>query len=512
MKIRLASIEGRLGDPIFNEKEMEKTVEQAIKDGVKLLVFPDNSIESFSAADLAYNDRYKECVTQAELAFKDFAVQHADKVYVLYKSHGLTRFENINLWVETDPSPMTIDALDEAEFSTKYRSKTHGEDLQILCQGRGTESVCAIPYSNLKMILKNGKVLASNRDAMDNILDYDYDEYKLLSRTPYLDDIEDESYLFEDILETQTYSLWKKMKSMGRDKICLGVSGGLDSAVSLLVCVEAFKRYGMPLENIIAVTMPGLGTTERTYKNAMALMKATGVKIEEIDLKPLLRMHLKNISQPEGKYDVTFEQTQSRERTQVLLDIANRDHAIMIGTGCMSEFALGWMSYGGDHLCMYAINIGLPKTVVKMYARWFIENSLYDVAEIMEDILNGPVSPELLPVDEKGQQHEKTESIIGDYMVQDFFIYHMTVNNDSVKEIFKKTCAAFPEYTKGDILAWLEIFVLRYFTRAYKKNCYGDGVQIFSYSASPDSYHVPSDTNNAIWQKEIEELKEEIEK
>ena len=520
MKIRLQSIEGRVGDPFYNEQVMEKCIEDAGQDGIDMLVFPSNSIHSESLDDVQGNERYRERL-KASIQRLIEATPLGSKLSVVFKDFEDDTFykEGYRFTLYTDPIKDTVEYRAKARDS--YTNTKDETDFVIVCKGRGTESVCEGVYSNLKMIIYKGKVLAESHE---NRLDYEFDEEKLVSKTPYLDGL-DKKQMFKDILDMQAYGLYKKMQSMNRFKICMGISGGLDSTVSLLVCVEAFKRYNLPLTNIIGVTMPGLGTTDRTYNNAMALMKNLGITIEEIDLRPLLKTHLKNISQPEGKFDVTFEQTQSRERTQVLLDIANRDNAIMIGTGCMSEFALGWMSYGGDHLCMFAINIGLPKTVVKEYARWFIErhrnklnvpcddntyNSIFDLITTIQDILDGPVSPELLPIDDKGQQHEKTEGIIGDYKVQDFFIYHMTVNNYSIKKIFRMACNAFPEYEPKQILKWLDIFTLRYFTRAYKKNCYGDGLAIFGYSVSPKCYHVPSDIDNNIWKEEIEELKKEI--
>lgn len=505
MKIRLASIDGKLNDPLYNELMMEDVVKQAIKDEIKLLVFPSNSLSGSSIGDIRNNEYYQQTYFQA----KEKLVELIDKVYnknymtIVFDSQdvniGNTSFEIISY-----TEPVEIDNFFEtreevlAPMTTKFR---------ILCQGKGTESTCKCIYSNLKMVIYNNKVIAKEDG---NILDFDTDN--IVSKWPYLDNIKDYNAMFKKILDMQADGLYGKMKSMNRFKICLGISGGLDSTVSLLVCVEAFKKYGLPLKNILGVTMPGLGTTERTYHNALILMEELGISIEDIDLRPLLRTHLKNISQPEGKFDVTYEQTQSRERTQVLLDIANRDNAIMIGTGCMSEFALGWMTYGGDHLSMYAINIGLPKTVVKMYAQWFI-NKYYPsvLSSTVEDILHGPVSPELLPIDEKGVQHEKTENIIGDYAVQDFFIYHMVKNNVSIHHLFDLAKKAFPEYTPVQLLEWLQIFTTRFFTRQFKKNCYGDGLQIFSYSVSPfTGFEMASDIGNDIWQIEIEEIKKDL--
>ena len=505
MKIRLASIEGRIADPLYNEEKLEEEILNSIHDKIDLLVFAGNSIRSESIGSLKYNELYQKQYREAVVKFENVVEENQDKIIILMDED-----------YSRDIKGYSFDFINHAQIETvehladplKDININH-TDFNIICMGNGTESVCQNIYSNLKMICFRGKILAINKDT--NRLDYEFDINKLSSKTPYLDKIKDIDAMFNDILDMQATGLYNKMKSMNRFKICMGISGGLDSTVALAVCVEAFKKYNLPLENIIGVTMPGLGTTERTYNNALTLMREFGITIRDIDLRPLLKTHLVNIDQPKGKYDVTYEQCQSRERTQVLLDIANRDNAIMIGTGCMSEFALGWMTYGGDHLCMYAVNIGLPKTVVKMYAKWLIDRySGTTLGATIKDVLEGPVSPELLPIDDKGEQHEKTESLIGDYMVQDFFIYYMTVGNTSITKIFKMACNAFPEYSPKQILKWLDIFTLRYFTRAYKKNCYGDGIQIFEYSVSPWYYHIPSDAGNNIWKQEIEDLKKEF--
>lgn len=512
MKIKLVSVNGILGNPLYNESLMENEINVAEAEGVKLLIFPTNSIHSDSLDTVSVNHRYSELCSKANTKLFEFIKTKKDMMIIYSGGDMEVKMPTLSdpIRILNYPILESLEHLSKIERLAKQRSlKNNG--LYIVCHGRSNESVAGGVYSNVKIIAYQGKILASNLKSDKDVLEIDFDPSCTCSKYPYLDGIEDKSSFFENILHLQGVGLLNKMKSMNRFKICMGVSGGLDSTVSLLACVEIFKKYGIPLKNIIGVTMPGLGTTERTYKNALKLMKGLGVKIEDIDLRPLLKTHLNNISQPKDKFDVTYEQTQSRERTQVLLDIANRDNAIMIGTGCMSEFALGWMTYGGDHLSMYAINIGLPKTIVKMYAKWFIDRYTgKTLAKTITDILEGPVSPELLPIDEKGEQHEKTESIIGDYAVQDFFIYQMMENGLSVHELFDLTCKVFKEYNPYQILDWLKIFVLRFFTRAYKKNCYGDGLQLFTFSVSPKHYHIPSDIDNTIWRQELAEIESEL--
>ena len=523
MKIRLASINGRIGDPLYNESLLEKEIDEAIKEGIELLVFPENEVFSYTlswSSFLGYskattyknNQEYIECAKKADKNIADYIEKYKDVLDVHFCSDYIDDYNHkgYNVKVRSENRTATLEYLSNIEEEIAEESKDN--TLVLYCCGNGTNSVCKEVMSNAKIIAYNGKILASDLFYAYH-LDFSFNDNHIYTKAPYLDRIKDRYQMFKNILQLQGIGLYGKMKSMNRFKICLGVSGGLDSTCVLLACVQIFAQYNIPLKNIIGVTMPGLGTTERTYKNALSLMQNLGITVRDIDLKPLLKTHLNNIEQPEGLYDITYEQTQSRERTQVLLDIANQEKAIMIGTGCMSEFALGWMTYGGDHLSMYALNIGLPKTVVRLYTNYLMNlyNFVPRIKDVILDILEGPVSPELLPIDENGEQHEKTESLIGDYIVQDFFIYHMTVNNYSIKRIFEIACEVFKEkYEPKQLLKWLEIFTLRYFTRAYKKNCYGDGLQLFEYCVAPWKYDIPSDIDNSIWQAEIEELKNKL--
>ena len=510
MKIRLVSIDGELGNFKYNLEQVKNQINKAVEDKIELLIIPDNSIISESLKSLKLNEDFNNIALECEKEIDNYInkIHEQNNLKIIYHCQEPTIvFKNYYFKID---NYARIESLESLNNAIENNQSIYKIDFKIVCKGNSNESISQGIYSNLKMIYFKDKLVCSNLENFENQIDYDFNELTEYSRTPYLDKIKNINQMFNNILYLQGVGLYHKLKSMNRKKICLGISGGLDSTVSLLVCVEIFKKYNIPLSNIIGVTMPGLGTTNKTYNFAMDLMKNLGITIEEIDLRELLNLHLKNIKQPKDKFDVTFEQCQSRERTQVLLDIANRDNAIMIGTGCMSEFALGWMTYGGDHLSMYAINIGLPKTIVKMYASWF-KNYLNDekLSKIIDEILKNPVSPELLPIDEKGQQHEKTESLIGDYLVQDFFIYHTTVNQLSIKKLYQIACVNFPEYNKSQIFEWLKIFVIRYYTRAYKKNCYGDGLKLFEYSVSPNYYRVPSDINIDILFKELEEIKNE---
>lgn len=416
--------------------------------------------------------------------------------------------------------------------------------LYVTCNGSEGESTTDIVSSNFKAIVENGKYVIDNEinDSSSIIADIDTSfiknihqnnssEYDVFTELPYWSETKPELHLEREpflrgrnltkvcdkIVELQGKGLIQKMKAMKRDKIILGISGGLDSTVTLMSCVMIFKKYGLDMKNIIGISMPGPGTSKRTYDNSIKLMETLGITSKVIDIKEVIAMHLDHLEQPKDLFDLTYEQTQSRERTQILLDLANKENGIVIGTGCMSEFALGWMTYSGDHISMYALNVGLPKTMVKRLAKYFADvadKQLHDLelSHCLLDILDTPVSPELLPLKDNGDQDEKTEELVGQYVVQDFFLYHLLVNNFGIRKIFDLACQTFVEYDKKEIYNWLNIFTLRFFTRQYKKNCFSEGLQIFDYGLSPrGAYQMPGDLSNAIWKAEIDEIKKEIE-
>lgn len=517
MKIRLQSIKGRVADPLYNLAKMEEAIRRAKKDEVDLLVFPSDSIASYNLGSIEKNEDFVAARDEAysKIYNRVDGMATSGKMKIAFHDRSLS-FKDFEIEIDSEAELESVEkSFRRGEIA---KANSFGENhICIVCKGKGTEPATQGVYSNAKIVAVDGKIIVNDfdQDVVDVVLG------DVAKRFPYFPNIDtwpqDElDAIYSRIIRMQGEGLIAKLESMNRHKICLGVSGGLDSAVSLVACAKAFKDHGLPLTDIIAVTMPGLGTTKRTYDNAYKLMKSLGVTIEEIDLRPILKEHLKNISQPEGKFDVTYEQCQSRERTQVLLDIANRDNAVMIGTGCMSEFALGWMTYGGDHLSMYAINVGLPKSMVKAYARWissrFEEEWGKDLCDVVRDIVEGPVSPELLPIDDKGEQHEKTESIIGDYAVLDFWIYHIVKDGWGIRKLFEKAKETFYEYDEKKLFGWLKTFCLRFFTRQYKKNCYGDGLQLLDWSVSPfTGFQMPSDVGDFVWKAEIDKLEKELE-
>ena len=286
--------------------------------------------------------------------------------------------------------------------------------------------------------------------------------------------------------------------------MAIGISGGLDSALTLLVAVAAFDRLGLDRAGVHVYTMPGFGTTKRTRGNADLLCEGLGLKLETIDITPACRQHFKDIGQPAGVHDVTFENTQARERTQILMDKANQLGGIVLGTGDMSEIALGWCTYNGDHMSMFGVNAGVPKTAVRDVCRWWAEHVAATslerkAAKALLDIIATPVSPELLPA-KNGEIAQKTEDRIGPYELHDFFLWHFVQDGEGRDAILKSAKKAFGnQYDAATVKKWLDVFFRRLFSQAFKRNCAPDGVQVFPVYLSPTGWHVPSDISGAAF-------------
>jgi len=309
----------------------------------------------------------------------------------------------------------------------------------------------------------------------------------------------------EEILNIQVAGLAKRLYHIGASKAVIGISGGLDSTLALLVTVKSFDKLGLDRKGIIGITMPGFGTTDRTYNNAMALMKALGVTIREISIAKAVTQHFEDIGHDMQKHDVTYENSQARERTQILMDVANQVNGIVIGTGDLSELALGWATYNGDHMSMYGVNAGVPKTLIR-YLVSFVAGEL--ATDILLDIIDTPISPELIPADAMGNIKQKTEDLVGPYELHDFFIYYFLRWGFSPKKIFILAQKAFDKtYDDATIKKWLQTFCRRFFTQQFKRSCLPDGPKVGSVSLSPrGDWRMPSDASSALWLKECEEL------
>ena len=312
----------------------------------------------------------------------------------------------------------------------------------------------------------------------------------------------------EEILSIQSYGLKKRLEHTGVKKAVVGVSGGLDSTLALLVTVRAFDMLNLSRENIVAVTMPCFGTTDRTYENACSMARALGADLREVNIKRAVTVHFEDIGQDLDTHDVTYENGQARERTQVLMDIANKENGLVIGTGDMSELALGFATYNGDHMSMYGVNAGVPKTLVRHLVRFYADTcDDRALKDILLDVLDTPVSPELLPpVD--GVIAQRTEELVGPYELHDFFLYYMLRCGFEPAKVYRVARLSFKgQYEDGVILKWLKMFYRRFFSQQFKRSCLPDGPKVGSVAVSPrGDLRMPSDASAVLWLRQAEEL------
>lgn len=314
----------------------------------------------------------------------------------------------------------------------------------------------------------------------------------------------------EEIFAIQYAGLAKRLLHTHVKTAVIAISGGLDSTLALLCAVKAFDFLKRPRKEIIGITMPGFGTTDRTYENALTLMKTLGITIREISIKDSVLQHFKDIGHNPKIHDVTYENAQARERMQIAMDVANQESGLVVGTGDLSELALGFTTYNGDHMSMYGVNCGIPKTLVRQLMDWISKEG--DIGQdaflVLQDILNTPVSPELLPPDENGEIHQKTEQVVGPYELTDFFLYYFVRFGFSPAKILFLAEQAFgEEYKKEEILHWMKSFFRRFFSQQFKRSCVPDGPKVGTIGLSPrGDWRMPSDASSAIWLKELELL------
>lgn len=406
------------------------------------------------------------------------------------------------------------------------------------------ESSTDLLFSGSSLIYENGKLLSENNrfDFNSNLIYSDIDikrlvndrrkntsfisntdkEYRNIyfttsknnfisrkySKYPFVPSNEDKrEERCKEIINIQSSALAKRLKHTNIKKCVIGVSGGLDSTLAFLVIKKAFEKLKIDNKNIIAVTMPGFGTTNRTYENALDLIKINNATLKEIDIKKACLVHYSDIDQDINNHDITYENAQARERTKILMDIANKENALVIGTGDLSELALGWCTYNGDHMSMYSVNSSIPKTLVKYLVKYIADTDKKN-KKVLYDILSTPISPELLPADEEGNIKQITEDKIGPYILHDFYLYHFFRYGASPKKIYMLAVNTFEnEYSKEEILKWLKVFIKRFFTQQFKRSCMPDGVKVGSISLSPrGDLRMPSDASYNIWIKELEEI------
>ena len=333
---------------------------------------------------------------------------------------------------------------------------------------------------------------------------------RIVRRTPFVPNTAAETdKRCEDILTMQAHGLEKRIRHTNAKTLVIGISGGLDSTLALLVCVEAMKLLGRPASDILAVTMPCFGTTKRTRSNAERLCELLGTQLRIIDIAASVKQHFRDIGHDESNHNVVYENGQARERTKILMDLANAENGMVVGTGDLSELALGWATYNGDHISMYGVNASVPKTLVRHIVKYYagtVENA--ELREVLMSIFDTPVSPELLPADENGNIAQITEDLVGPYELHDFFLYNGIRWCFPPKKVFRLAEYAFAgSYDRETILKWLRTFYRRFFSQQFKRSCLPDGVKVGSVTLSPrGDWRMPSDASPALWLKELEEL------
>ena len=316
----------------------------------------------------------------------------------------------------------------------------------------------------------------------------------------------------EEILNIQATGLARRLAHTRSTKAVVGISGGLDSTLALLVTVRAFDRLGLDRRGIVGITMPGFGTTGRTYGNALTLMRGLGVTAREIPIRAACEQHFRDIGLPEDDRSTTYENAQARERTQILMDVANREGALVVGTGDLSELALGWATYNGDQMSMYGVNASVPKTLVRHIVEWYAAHCAEgSVREVLCDVAATPVSPELLPADAEGGIAQKTEELVGPYELHDFFLYRFVRQGFSPAKILFLAERAFGRrYDRATILRWMKTFFSRFFSQQFKRSAMPDGPKVGSVALSPrGDWRMPSDASAAVWLAEIDRLEKE---
>lgn len=367
------------------------------------------------------------------------------------------------------------------------------DDGEVKCEGKKFSFDSEMIFADVKLNDEENNYVMQKESFTDKKILKERDKYPFV---PSNDEAIKERA--KEVLEMQSAALARRLLQIRSNKMVLGLSGGSDSTLALIVCVETCKKLNIGTDSIIAITMPGFGTTGRTYNNAVELAKSYKVTLREISIKDSCVQHFKDIGLKDGDYSITYENAQARERTQILMDVANMEKGLVVGTGDLSELALGWCTYNGDHMSMYAVNANIPKTLIKHLIKYEAKktNNQY-----LFDIINTPISPELLPPDENGDIAQQTEDSVGPYSLHDFFIYHFIKYHstpahilDIAKETFKD------EFSEEDIKKWLNVFLKRFITQQFKRDCVPDGPKVGSVGFSPrGDLMMPSDADNSIW-------------
>ncbi|EJP27698.1 NAD+ synthetase-like protein [Prevotella sp. MSX73] len=394
-------------------------------------------------------------------------------------------------------------------FSLEPQMRIAQIDIEKLRSERRTNSTYVNAQRNVKYAIRSGRYSVHNIEMLAPFNRRDFVLEREIDAHPFIPHEAEMGVTCEEIFNIQLMGLAKRIVHTGAKHLILGISGGLDSTLALLVCVKAFDKLGMNRKDIIGVTMPGFGTTDRTYRNAITLMGSLGVTIREISIANAVEQHFKDIEHDISVHDVTYENAQARERTQILMDLSNELGGIVVGTGDLSELALGWATYNGDHMSMYGVNASVPKTLIQHMVRYVAESGVDEKSRVtLLDIVDTPISPELTPADESGEIRQKTEDLVGPYELHDFFLYYFLRFGFRPKKLFFLACRAFEGvYDEIIVQKWLVVFLRRFFSQQFKRSCLPDGPKVGNVSLSPrGDWRMPSDASSAIWLAEAESL------
>lgn len=621
VKVGAYSPEIKVADVDFNTNSILNAIEESIKSGVKLLVFPSLCISGSTCGDLFFQDKL---ILDCKNALKKIAEQtvgkniivcvglplmHSGRLYnavatifdgkvlgltakkyfgniesgdyryfsslekdedvqlfsysvpfsskIVYKNSLLENFAfecciDKDVYLESPSSLTRIIVNPYSDYEGVSRAESRRNILSsvstinsvcIVSAGAGLgESTTDQVYSGHNLIIENGNIKNQSQLFTSGLITFDIDtsllafksakkekgETKDAKKVVYFPLEEDNSNFnrvydkspfipkeqkvlierIDLIRNLQKNALAKRINHTFAKKIVLGLSGGLDSTLAILVCVDTIKHLNRPLKDIIAVTMPCFGTSSRTYQNTIKLAKALGVTLKKIDISKSVIRHLKDIKHKDGVYDATYENAQARERTQVLMDYANKEGGIVVGTGDLSELALGWATYNGDHMSSYGVNGSITKTMIRKIVEVWANEIKGKTKAVLLDILDTPISPELLPPNGEDIAH-KTEELVGPYILHDFFLYHIISNGYLPEKIFYIACKAFEgEFSKETILKWFKTFIRRFFSQQFKRSCLPDGVRVGSVAISPrGGLSMPSDASSKIWIDSLDKIK-----
>ena len=487
-------------DLIFSVNGVEFGVE--IGEDLEAVV-PPSSYKALAGAKIIFNLAATSALaskhSQLASSIKEYSAR--TKAGYVYASAGWGESTSDTLFVGNAIIAEKGEILATGErFAMKSQMVVSDIDVEVLSNARRNCNTFASSAYTPSFTIIESSISAEENESLDRAID----------PMPFIpNNSEQRDTWCEEIVEIQTHALAKRMVHTYCKCAVIGISGGLDSTLALLATVRTFDKLGIDRKGIIGVTMPGFGTTDRTYNNAVTLIKELGVTFREISIADACRQHFKDIGLPEGDRSVTYENGQARERTQILMDIANMENGMVVGTGDMSELALGWATYNGDQMSMYGVNCSIPKTLMRYMVEWVADNEPnQSVSKALHDVAETPVSPELLPADEKGNIAQKTEDLVGPYELHDFFLYNFIGNGFSPAKIAMLAEKAFEgRYDRPTIAHWIKTFFRRFFTQQFKRSAAPDGPKVSSISISAKGdWRMPADAMATAWLEECENL------